>query len=87
MFWHLNPKKLMPFKKAYEKQLEVQNYMAWLSGKYVQEAISSCFAKNHRYPQEPYNKNSENNETTMTDAERFQMFALTFNARNKNIAK
>ena len=31
--------------------------------------------------------NSNCSEKTMTDAERFQMFALTFNARNKNITK
>lgn len=53
-FWHLNPKKLEPFRSAYQKKADISNYNAWLNGIYVLKAIAACFGNNSKYPSEPY---------------------------------
>ncbi len=57
-FWELNPKKLMPFISAYnEKRQEEANwadYVAWLHGSYILEAIASILPKSKvKYPTQP----------------------------------
>lgn len=57
-FWHLNPRKLKPFEKAYELEMESRqarmNLEAWLNGLYEQNAIASIFGKNNKYPTKPF---------------------------------
>jgi len=52
-FWHLNPKKLSYYKKAYEKRLEIESYGRWEQGMYFREAVVSALSK-HEYPKHPY---------------------------------
>ena len=51
MFWHLNPAKLMPFRKAYEDRLEAEEKARWISGLYVMRAVRACFGG--EYPEQP----------------------------------
>ena len=57
MFWHLNPKKLQPFKEAYQKRLELEEYARWRNGLYVMRAVSACFGG--EYPEEPFGLETE----------------------------
>ena len=75
-FWHLNPSKLKPIEKAYEMKMEsVHNRMnleAWVNGLYVQNAVSSIFGKNNKYPTKPYD--IFGTEKTLTPEEEFEAF-------------
>lgn len=51
LFWHLNPAKLMPFRKAYEDRMEAEEKARWISGLYVMRAVSACFGD--EYPEQP----------------------------------
>lgn len=57
----------------------------WVNGLYVGRAISSCFSKNAKYPEEPLKlwndgANQEENEP-FTDADRFGAFVAAFNSK------
>lgn len=83
LFWHLNPTKLKPFRKAYEEKCKQDDINAWNIGKYVLEAIASCFGK-HEYPNQPYVLNEElKQQDGLSDAEKFEMWAKKFN-KSKN---
>lgn len=79
LFWHLNPTKLVPFRKTYEKKIEMQDMVSWQTGRYVMEAIGACFSKECKYPQTPYSKQKD--QVQLTDAEKFAMFAAKHNAQ------
>lgn len=51
LFWHLNPSKLIPFRKAYEERLEQEERARWMNGMYIMQAISACFGG--QYPEKP----------------------------------
>ena len=51
LFWHLNPSKLIPFRKAYEERLEQEERARWMNGMYIMQAISACFGE--KYPEKP----------------------------------
>ena len=57
LFWHLNPRKLNPFKEAYQKRLEFEEYARWRNGMYVMRAVSACFGGD--YPEEPFGLETE----------------------------
>lgn len=57
LFWHLNPKKLQPFKEAYQRRLEMEEYARWRNGLYVMRAVSACFGG--EYPEEPFGLETE----------------------------
>lgn len=57
MFWHLNPKKLQPFKEAYQKRIELEEYARWRNGMYVMQAVGACFGG--KYPEEPFGLETE----------------------------
>lgn len=83
LFWTLNPRKLIPFQKTekirYERDLSTANLISWLSGKYVTEAIASCFGKNHKYPINPYDLfGSKKQELTMK--EKLELWAISVNS-------
>ena len=70
----------------YEEQLKERTRKededAWLKGQYVAMAIGSCFSKRAKYPDKPYSVKHEE-ESKITDAERFWEFAQAFNAQFK----
>ena len=57
LFWHLNPKKLQPFKEAYQRRLEMEEYARWRNGLYVMRAVSACFGG--EYPKQPFGLETE----------------------------
>ena len=59
LFWHLNPRKLKPFKEAYQKRLEVEEYARWQNGLYVMRAVGACFGG--QYPEQPFGMEREKN--------------------------
>ena len=85
LFWHLNPNKLKPWREAYGEQNRANDTMAWNIGRYVLEAIASCFGS-HSYTDRPYSlKEQQEAQEGFTDAERFEIWAMQFNSqRNKN---
>lgn len=52
-FWNMNPRRLAPFVKADQIRLERQNYIAWITGAYIQRAIASCLSRQAEYPEKP----------------------------------
>lgn len=59
MFRHLNPTKLKPFKEAYQKRLELEEYARWRNGIYVMSAVRACFGG--KYPEEPFGLEQQEN--------------------------
>lgn len=57
VFWHLNPKKLQPFREAYHKRLEMEEYARWRNGLYVMQAVGACFGGT--YPETPFGMEQE----------------------------
>lgn len=56
-----------------------ENYLAWLQGMYIADAISSCFGKNHHYPKEPYElKTPEQPKTKAEEQKIVKKAALGF---------
>lgn len=79
LFWHLNPKKLIPFKDAYQKKLEIDNQNAWLLGQYIRLAVGSVLdGKKCKYPKEPFNMGDDGDEASAED--RFLDWIAAFNA-------
>ena len=84
LFWHLNPTKMKPFRKAYEEKCKQDDFNAWNTGRYVMEAIASCFGK-HTYTEQPYTlKNEVEKAEGLSDAEKFAMWAKKFNKAKKD---
>lgn len=85
-FWHLNPRKLKPFEKAYEEQMKTEqermNLTAWLNGLYVQNAIASVFNKKAKYPSKPFNL-SGHKKTAKEEGMDFERYVQQFNAQRK----
>lgn len=78
LFWHLNPKKLEPFKTAYQKRLEQDDYNAWLHGCYIREAIGSCMDKNCKYPKQPLGMNPAE-QKELSGEEQFLLWIDSYN--------
>jgi len=81
LFWHLNPTKLEPFKKAYllrkKEESRLQDMYGWLYGRYVMDAIGAAFSKDYSYPETPRGATKEkNNKQVMSDGAKFAAFAL-----------
>lgn len=57
LFWHLNPTKLKPFKVAYQKRLEMEEYARWRNGLYIMRAVGACFGS--EYPEQPLGMEQE----------------------------
>lgn len=90
-FWELTPKKLQPFVKAKEQEIELRtkmvNYEAWLNGLYIRQAIASIFSKNGKYPEQPIDtkgstdRNSQQSE--MDFKKKFEVWAAIHNEKFK----
>jgi len=72
----------MFYEKRLEEQYRREDEEAWLNGQYVAIAVGSCFSKRAKYPNKPYTIIHEE-ESKITDAERFWEFAQAFNAQFK----
>lgn len=93
-FYGLNPKLLMRYQpflaKRREKLAEDTHFDGWVFGQYFSSAISANFSK-HKYPRKPFYEmeldieEQEQEVKPLTDADRFMMYALTFNADHKNL--
>lgn len=93
-FYGLNPKLILRYQpylaKIREKQAEDAHFDGWVHGQYVGAAIGANFSKRAKYPHEPFYQmviedDSEEERYVMTDADRFEAWALTFNAGHKNL--
>lgn len=68
------------YRKAYEikqkSENELNNFNAWLQGRYFAEAIASCFSKDYKYPEKPFelSKNKTEEEIMLERADRFRQF-------------
>lgn len=90
-FWNLTPKKLQPFVKAKEQEIELKtkllNYEAWLNGLYIRQAVASIFSKNGKYPDKPIDNSgsTERNsqETEMNFKSKFEVWAKIHNEKFK----
>lgn len=47
------------WKMKQKQEAERDNWVAWLNGKYITDAITACFAKSAKYPEKPYEKQEE----------------------------
>jgi len=88
VFWTLNPRKLKPFQKAYEMELEsrqnAKNLEAWLYGLYNQNAIASVLCKNSKYPSKPFQMMNGRKKTVQEEGMDFERYVRQFNAMRKN---
>lgn len=41
LFWHLNPRKLLPFAETYQRKRQQQSDDMWLMGQYVASALDA----------------------------------------------
>jgi hypothetical protein len=88
VFWHLNPRKLIPFQKAYEIEMESRqnatNLSSWLNGLYIQNAVASIFSKGAKYPQKPFDLFGVQKKSAEQEGMDFERYVQQFNARRKN---
>ena len=91
----MNPKLILRYQpylaKLREKQAEDVHFDGWIHGQYVGAAIGANFSKRAKYPREPFYQmaiegESEEDGYVMTDADRFEAWALAFNAGHKNLS-
>lgn len=92
-FYAMNPKMIMRYQpfmsKRLEKMQEDTHFDGWVFGQYIAASIGASFSKRSKYPKKPYYMMQTEDEGTeahvLTDAERFSMFAMSFNAEHKNL--
>lgn len=80
LFWHLNPCKLQPFKEAYEKKIQQEDYNAWIQGAYIEAAIGSALSKKVKYPEKPFSQVSSVKKE-ISPEEQFLLWIDNFNKR------
>lgn len=84
----MNPRKLKPFEKAYEMELESRqssmNLKAWLEGLYVQNAVASVLSKGAKYPKKPFELFGGKKKTAQEEGMDFERYVQQFNAMRKN---
>lgn len=83
-FWNGSSDLAVAYRKAWNLKNEHENYLAWLNGRYVYEAIASCFSKRQdvRYPDSPHDavKKSDDESTMRRRVEEFKAFVMMKNA-------
>lgn len=61
----------------------MNNFQAWLTGRYVAEAVASVLSKKAKYPKEPYELHKKGDRAkgeVHDDVRRFMAFANALNA-------
>ncbi len=83
LFWHLNPRKLEPFRKAYKDKLSQEDYNAWRQGAYIKLAVGSIlFSKKCKYPENPFSLVDESGEQkSLSEEEKFILWIDEYNRR------
>lgn len=89
VFRKLNPKIMERYLPFFREQMKYRrdnmSDSGWVNGLYVGRAISSCFLKNAKYPEEPLrpwnDETLEEDSEHFTDADRFAGFAAAFNRK------
>ena len=91
-FYTLNPKLIMRYQpfmsKRLEKRQEDSHFDGWVFGQYIAASIGANFSKRTKYPKEPYfmmRTEDDAEAHVLTDAERFAMWAMSFNANHKEL--
>lgn len=81
LFWHLNPRKLEPFKTAFQKRIEMDDYNAWMLGSYIRAAVGSVLdGKRCKYPEKPLGASAREGENDRLSAEnKFILWVDAFN--------
>ena len=89
-YWHLSPRKLLPFLKAYEEkkkaELEEMNFASWMSGVYVSYSMASVMGDKNIYPENPlplFENEEDIKERKEKEAEAFGAYAAMFNKEFK----
>ena len=89
LFWHLTPKKLESFEKAYKLKRQIEDENNWCLGIYfcrsLSVALDNAFnGKNakSRYFERPIFSNIENNEHELTEEEKEREVDLFFKQQN-----
>lgn len=70
LFWTLNPNTIKPFIKAFELQLEHEDRLLWMQGKYIQIAVASVMDEKAKYPDIPFTSE----DVEMGDDEKIILF-------------
>ncbi|MDT4377238.1 hypothetical protein RO787_28385 [Blautia coccoides] len=79
MFWHLNPKKLEPFRIAHQKRLEEEDNNSWVLGQYIRLAVGSVLnGKKCKYPTASFTNDKV--ENALSGEDRFLLWVEVFNA-------
>ena len=94
LFWHLNPRKLEPFRK--KREIEAKQWyddldiLAWRIGYYDAQAMGLWWGKNNTYPESPLGRSEDDGRVPppgkggpMSDGAKFAAFAV---AHRKTIA-
>lgn len=83
-FYQLNPKKVQRYQPYMMEMLKQGkddiSENGWTNGLYVARAIGTCLSKNKKYPQTPLKLYQSAEDEVVSDAERFQAWAIAFNA-------
>lgn len=87
------PRDLEPYNKAYKIRRKVEDENMWLNNIYTLNAVSAAIGPmvlgkkaKAKYPNAPLLQEQLNNkheENSFTDAERFEMWAIAYNANNQ----
>lgn len=83
LFWHLNPRKLEPFRTAYKDRLSQEDHYAWRQGAYIKLAVGSIlFGRKCKYPENPFSLTAGDGEHTgLSDEEKFVLWIDEYNRR------
>lgn len=87
-FWAMNPKRIRPYKKAYEIRLKERDEQSWLQGLYIHQALLSTVgnmfrgktAKPYSYPDKPFaaDKDTSASDRPLTEKERQRQVEALF---------
>lgn len=83
-YWNGSSELAVAYRKAWDLKNQHENYLAWLNGAYIHEAIASCFSKRQdaRYPDRPHEPSSRSadDSTMRRRVEEFKAFVMMKNA-------
>lgn len=71
---------MQPFREAYEKKIQQEDYHAWIQGAYIEAAIGSALSKKVKYPEKPFSQASSERKE-ISPEEQFLLWIETFNKR------
>lgn len=75
-FWHMNPRILDCYTKAYTIKRKEEDAMNWYLGQYFASAIGTCFDKHNKYPEHPFLQDLGLSEEEIADREIRKMIEI-----------